>query len=177
MSKAFTKKYESTYGAFKEQTNATLIFKKKKEEEKSLQKYHLFPGRKSMPEPLHSWYHSKWCSQYKCLIVVFPKHRPSGPMLYKSQNVRLCIRLFVCLSVCLFVCLYVCLFTIEVPFKRLFAPTSWSWHCEIFGSYLQQHQQHHFSEPCFRQSHTARQRLITNKSFSGKIFRSMLTAF
>ena len=46
----------------------------------------------------------------------FSKHRPSGPMLSISQNVRL--------SVCLYVCLFVRLFTFEVPFKRLFAPTS-----------------------------------------------------
>ena len=30
----------------------------------------------------------------------------------------------VCLSVCLSVCVFVCLFTFEVPFKRLFTPTS-----------------------------------------------------
>ena len=31
-----------------------------------------------------------------------------------------------CPSVCPSVCLFVCMFTFEVPFKRLFAPTSWS---------------------------------------------------
>ena len=50
------------------------------------------------------------------LLLYFSKHRPSGPMLSISRNVRPCVRLFVCLSVCLF--------TFEVPFKRLFAPTS-----------------------------------------------------
>ena len=44
---------------------------------------------------------------YFCCFI-FSKHRPSGPMLSISR----------------FVCLFVCLFTFEVPFKRLFAPTS-----------------------------------------------------
>ena len=42
----------------------------------------------------------------------------------------------VCLSVCLSVCVSVCpsvrLFTFEVPFKRLFAPTSRSWMSNTF---------------------------------------------
>ena len=38
----------------------------------------------------------------------------------------------ICPSVCLFVCLSVCLFTFEVPFKRLFAPTSRSRMSKIF---------------------------------------------
>ena len=38
----------------------------------------------------------------------------------------------VCLSVCLFVCSSVRLFTFEVPFKHLFAPTSWSRMSNIF---------------------------------------------
>ena len=48
--------------------------------------------------------------------IMFSKHRPSGPMLSISQNVRL--------SVCLSVCMFVRLFTLEVPFKCFFAPTS-----------------------------------------------------
>ena len=50
----------------------------------------------------------------------FSKHRPSGPMLSISRFVRLCV------------CLSVCLFTFEVPFKRLFAPTSRSRTSNIF---------------------------------------------
>jgi hypothetical protein len=38
----------------------------------------------------------------------------------------------VCVSVCLFVRVFVCVFTFEVPFKRLFAPTSQSWMSNIF---------------------------------------------
>ena len=38
------------------------------------------------------------------------KHRPSGPMLSISLNVRLSVRLSVCV------------FTFEVPFNGLFAP-------------------------------------------------------
>ena len=51
---------------------------------------------------------------------LFSKHRPSGPMLSISWNVRL------------FVCVCVCLFTFEVPFKPLFAPTSRSRMSNIF---------------------------------------------
>ena len=40
-------------------------------------------------------------------------------MLSMSQNVRLCV------------CLSVCSRTFEVPFKRLFAPTSQSWMSKI----------------------------------------------
>ena len=60
------------------------------------------------------------------VIVVHPfsKHRPSGPMLSLSRNVRL--------SVCLSVRLSVCLFTFQAPFKRLFAPTSRSRMSNIF---------------------------------------------
>ena len=54
----------------------------------------------------------------------FSKHRPSGPMLSSSRNVRL--------SVCLSVRLCVCLFTFEVPFNGLFAPTSQSRISNIF---------------------------------------------
>ena len=54
----------------------------------------------------------------------FLKHWPSGPMLSISQNVRL--------SVCLCVRVSVCLFTFDVPFKRLFAPTSRSRMSNIF---------------------------------------------
>ena len=43
-------------------------------------------------------------------MAQFSKHRPSGPMLYISRNVRLSV------------CLSVCVLTFEVPFKRLFAP-------------------------------------------------------
>ena len=45
----------------------------------------------------------------------FSKHRPSGPMLSISRNVRPSVCLFVCLSVCSL---------LEVPFNGLFAPTS-----------------------------------------------------
>ena len=51
---------------------------------------------------------------------IFSKHRPSGPMLSIIQNVRLRVRLSVRL------------FNFEVPFKRLFAPTSRSWMSNIF---------------------------------------------
>ena len=51
---------------------------------------------------------------------VFSKHRPSGPMLSISRNVRPSV------------CLSVRLFTFEVPFKRFFAPTSWSRMSNIF---------------------------------------------
>ena len=37
-----------------------------------------------------------------------------------------------CLSVCPCVCPSVCVFTFEVPFKRLFAPSSQSWMSNIF---------------------------------------------
>ena len=50
----------------------------------------------------------------------FSKHRPSGPMLSISRNVRLSV----CPSVRLSVSPSVCLFTFEVPFNGLFAPTS-----------------------------------------------------
>ena len=52
----------------------------------------------------------------KNILIRFSKHRPSGPMLSISRNVRL--------SVCPSVRLSVCLFTFEVPFIGLFAPTS-----------------------------------------------------
>ena len=55
----------------------------------------------------------------------FSKHRPSGPMLSISQDIRLSVRLSVCL--------FVCLFTFEVPFNGLFAPTSQSRMSNIFG--------------------------------------------
>ena len=61
------------------------------------------------------------------MIYVFPwfsKHRPSGPMLSISRNVRL--------SVCPSVRLSVCVFTFEVPFNGLFAPTSRSRMSNIF---------------------------------------------
>ena len=51
----------------------------------------------------------------KQCLCPFSKHRPSGPMLSISRNVRL--------SVC-------SLF--EVPFKHLFAPTSRSWLSKFF---------------------------------------------
>ena len=54
----------------------------------------------------------------------FSKHRPSGPMLSISQNVRLSVRVFVRV--------FVCVFTFEVPFKRLFVPTSRSRMSNIF---------------------------------------------
>ena len=57
-------------------------------------------------------------------ISNFSKHRPSGPMLSISRNVRLCV--------CPSVCLLVCLFTFEVPFNSLFAPTSRSRTSNIF---------------------------------------------
>ena len=49
-------------------------------------------------------------------IFIFSKHQPSGPILSKSGNVHPCARLF----------------TFEVPFKRLFAPTSKSWVSNFF---------------------------------------------
>ena len=49
-------------------------------------------------------------------------------MLSISQYVRLSVRVFVRLSVCL----SVRLFTFDVPFKRLFAPTSQSRMSNIF---------------------------------------------
>ena len=52
--------------------------------------------------------------------LLFSKHRPSGPMLSINQNVRPCV------------CPSVCLFTFEVPFKRLFAPTSRSRMSKMF---------------------------------------------
>ena len=68
-----------------------------------------------------------WDMEKKTLSVPahsFSKHRPSGPMLSISGNVRL--------SVCLSVRLCVCLFTFEVPFNGLFAPTSRSRMSNIF---------------------------------------------
>ena len=59
-----------------------------------------------------------------CWTQKFSKHRPSGPMLSISRDVRLCV----CVSVC--VCVF--LFTFEVPFNGLFAPTSRSWMSNIF---------------------------------------------
>ena len=56
---------------------------------------------------------------------IFSKHRPSGPMLSISPNVRLSVRPSVRLCVCLF--------TFEVPFNGLFAPTSRSRMSNIFG--------------------------------------------
>ena len=47
-------------------------------------------------------------------------------MLSISWFVHMCV----CLSVC--VCVCVCVFTCEVPFKRLFAPTSQSWMSKKF---------------------------------------------
>ena len=57
----------------------------------------------------------------RCLPYAgFLKHRPSGPMLSISRNVRLCV------------CPCVCLFTFEVPFNGLFAPPSQSRMSNIF---------------------------------------------
>ena len=53
-------------------------------------------------------------------FVIQCKRFSSGPMLSISRNVRLSV------------CLSVCLFTFEVPFKRLFAPTSQSRMSNIF---------------------------------------------
>ena len=50
----------------------------------------------------------------------FSKHRPSGPMLSISLNIRPSVRPSVCV------------FTFEVPFKRLFAPTFRSRMSNIF---------------------------------------------
>ena len=44
--------------------------------------------------------------------------------LGRCRNVRLSVRVFVRV--------FVCVFTFEVPFKRLFAPTSQSWMSNIF---------------------------------------------
>ena len=60
--------------------------------------------------------------------VKFSKHRPFGPMLSISRNVRPSVRM----SVCLCVCPCVCLFTFEVPFNCLFSPPSRSWMSNIF---------------------------------------------
>ena len=49
------------------------------------------------------------------IVLIFWKHRPSGPLLSISWFVRL----FVCSR-------------FEVPFKRLFAPTSRSWMFKMF---------------------------------------------
>ena len=49
-------------------------------------------------------------------FVFFSKHRPSGPMLSISPNVRPSVRPSVRSSVCLF--------TFEVPLNGIFAPTS-----------------------------------------------------
>ena len=53
-------------------------------------------------------------------LVEFSKHRPSGPMLSISWNVRLRVRQSVGV------------FNFEVLFKRLFSPTSWSHMSYIF---------------------------------------------
>ena len=62
------------------------------------------------------------------IFLVFSKHRPSGPMLSISRNVRLSVLLSICLSVCL----SVSVFTFQVPFKCLFSPTSRSRMSNIF---------------------------------------------
>ena len=49
------------------------------------------------------------------LSSFFSRHRPSGLMLSINRNVRLRVRVSVHV------------FTFEVPFKRLFLPTSQSW--------------------------------------------------
>ena len=64
------------------------------------------------------------CILYIWLLKCFQSNRPSGPMLFISQNVHL--------SVCLSICPSVCLFTFEVLFKRLFVPTSQSRRSNIF---------------------------------------------
>ena len=61
-------------------------------------------------------YFSKWVT----FLTLISKHRPSGPMLSISRNVRLSVHVFVCL------------FTFEVPFNSLFAPTSQSRMSNIF---------------------------------------------
>ena len=53
-------------------------------------------------------------------LLPFSKHRPSGTMLSISWNVRLSVRLLVSV------------FTFEVPFKRLFVPTSQSFYVQYF---------------------------------------------
>ena len=53
-------------------------------------------------------------------MYLFSKHRPSGPMLSISLNVRLSVRLSVCV------------FTFEVPFNGFFAPSSQSRMSNIF---------------------------------------------
>ena len=57
-------------------------------------------------------------------MSLFSNDLASGPMLSISQNVRLSVRPSVCPSVCVFI--------VEVPFKRLFAPTSRSRMSNIF---------------------------------------------
>ena len=59
-----------------------------------------------------------------CICPNFTKFtKPSGPMLSISRNVHMCV--CVCGCLCVF-------FTFEIPFKRLFAPTSRSWMSQIF---------------------------------------------
>ena len=65
-----------------------------------------------------------WYNGLRWHMKQFSKHRPSGPMLSISRNVRLSVDLSVDPSVRLF--------TFEVPFKRLFAPTSRSRMSKIF---------------------------------------------
>jgi hypothetical protein len=58
---------------------------------------------------------SQWVTE-NCFVLFPPQLRTSGPMLLISRNVRLSVRVSVRL--------FVCVFTFEVPFQRLFAPTS-----------------------------------------------------
>ena len=67
---------------------------------------------KCLIELSHTRYSSKMCG--------FSKHRPSGPMISISRNVRLSV------------CVCVCPFTFEVPVNGLFAPTSQSRMSNIF---------------------------------------------
>ena len=61
-----------------------------------------------------------FCASSLRSMLAFSKHLPSGPILFVSQSVRLSV------------CLSVCLFTFEVPFQRLFYPTSQSLMSNIF---------------------------------------------
>ena len=60
-------------------------------------------------------------------------------IIYKKDIIKAHIIILYCTicifkaSVCVSVCLSVCLFTFEVPFKRLFAPTSRSRMSKILG--------------------------------------------
>ena len=69
---------------------------------------------------LHVYFHFH---HYLHIHLHFQSISPLG-QCFLSRNVRLCV--------CPSVRLFVCVFTFEIPFERLFAPTSWSWMSNIF---------------------------------------------